>query len=140
MKAEPRYAPPLALQAPSLPPPRNPAPWIVAFATLINENALKVYFMLAVVAGAVVWLVASLFGWLVFSDTGGYVLIGLSALFALSRLALALLVFGGIAAVSFLDQSISSISTFLVQWWPLAISLAIAAPLTPLVERAFLRR
>jgi len=111
-----------------------------ALADVINENAAKVWVLLAMAAVALVWLAISLFSWLMFTSAGGYVLLALCAVFVLSRLWLTLLVVGGFAALSLLDQSISAITAFVVQWWPLALGLAVAALMALVVEAVFFRR
>lgn len=117
-----------------------PPPWATALANLINENAAKACVLLPMAAAGLVWLAVSLFSWLVFTSAGGYFLLGLCALFALSRIWLTLVVLGGFAALALLDQSISTISDFFVQWWPLAIGGALAVPMAFMVEAAFFRR
>lgn len=144
MNVEPAYASSIQLRPPRLEPRLPMATEIVALADLIIRNRRKVWFgigvALALIIGAVGFLFASVFGWLVFTHTGGYVLIGMCALFAAPRLCLVLLVLGGIVAVAFLDQAISSISAAFVHWWPLVVAFLLAIPIALLVEAMFFRR
>lgn len=141
MLVEPPHVPQKPLPGGVVPGPLDPPPPLAAtLADLINENAAKACILLPMAAAGLVWLAVSLFSWLVFTSAGGYVLLGLCALFALSRIGLTLIVLGGFAALALLDQSISVITAFFIQWWPLAIGLVLAVAAALVVEAAFFRR
>jgi len=143
VKVDPPPASPLELTPPELPLQPPPGPVALLLVRLINENPLKVWcFLILLAAGAVAGF-CSLFGWLLLSEAGSYLLLGLVGVFALLRLADVTLVAAGLFALASVPAALAwagQLPPDVLQYWPLALALAVPLPLAVLIDRLFFRK